>query len=58
LNDKMDYEQLKSLTSDSDITDLVVDTLQNVLKDKSALSLYGRKVNTRTILKQVASLKT
>jgi len=58
LNDKMDYEQLKTLTSDSDITNLVVDTLQNVLEDKSALSLYGRKVNTRTILKQVASLKT
>jgi hypothetical protein len=54
----MDYDQMKALASESNLTNLVMDTLQNVLEDKRVLSLYGRKVNQRTILKQVASLKT
>jgi len=58
LKDKMDYDQMKALASESNLTNLVMDTLQNVLEDKRVLSLYGRKVNQRTILKQVASLKT
>jgi hypothetical protein len=58
LKDKMDYEQMKALASDSNLTNLVIETLQNVLEDKRALSLYGRKVNQQTILKHVASLNT
>ena len=55
LNDKMDYGQLKALTSEFDITNLVDETIRNALQDRSVLSLYGRKVNARSILKQIAN---
>jgi hypothetical protein len=58
LKDKMNYEQMKALASESNLTNLVTETLQNVLEDERALSLYGDKVNSRAILKHVASLNT
>jgi hypothetical protein len=58
LQDKMNYEQMKALASESNLTNLVTDTLQNVLEDERALSLYGDQVNSRAILKHVASLNT
>jgi hypothetical protein len=52
-NDEMDYEQMKALVSVSNLTDLTKETLQEVLEDRSALSLYGRKVDSRSLLKVV-----
>jgi hypothetical protein len=56
LKNKMDYEQMKALASGSNITDLVKETLQDVLKDGRSLSLYGRNINSRNILKHVSDL--
>lgn len=57
LNGRMDFSQMRALASESNITELVVDTLQEVLKDRNALSLYGRKVDTEALLKAVAGLR-
>lgn len=58
LNDEMDYAQIKALASKSGLTELVADTLQEVLKDRGALSLYGRRVDTDALLKHVPRLNT
>ena len=56
LSNEMDYEQMKSLTSVTNLTELVRGTLQEVLEDRNALSLYGRKVDSRALLKHIARL--
>jgi hypothetical protein len=58
LSEKMDYGQLKMLASDSNITDLVLDTLRGALQDRGVLSQYGKAVNVRRILKQITRLET
>ncbi|MCL4436358.1 MAG: hypothetical protein M1503_03215 [Thaumarchaeota archaeon] len=57
LSEQIDYRQMKELASKSDLTELVVETLQEVLSDREALRNYGRTVNTKSLLKQVADLK-
>lgn len=56
LKNEMDYEQMKALGSDSNIADFVKETLQDVLEDRSALSLYGRKMNSTSVVKLVSGL--
>jgi len=58
LKDVMDYTQISALASEFDLTDLVTDTLQEVLKDGGALSLYGRSVETAVLLKSVSRIST
>ena len=58
LKDEMDYGQMKALASVSNLTDLVMETLQEVLKDNTVMSHYGREADSKTILKHVAGLKT
>jgi len=56
LEDRMDYEQLKDLATNSNIADLVKATLQDVLKDRSSLTLYGRKINAVSVRKHISDL--
>jgi hypothetical protein len=56
LKGKMDYEKMRALAKHSNITDLVKTTLQDALKDRRSLSLYGRKINSGNILKQISEL--
>ena len=56
LKDKMDYGQMKSLATDSNIRDLVKSTLEDVLKDRSSLALYGRNINSASIVNQMSNL--
>ncbi len=56
LSAKMDYEQMQALASEFELTELVMDTLKDVLSDKGSLSLYGRKVDTRILLKRAYGL--
>jgi hypothetical protein len=56
LNEEMNYQQMRALASESKLTALVTETLQNVLVDEHALSLYGHQVNSRAILKHLASV--
>jgi hypothetical protein len=56
LRDTMDYEQLKDLATNSNIADLVKATLQDVLKDRSSLTIYGRKINMASIRKHISDI--
>jgi len=56
LKDAMDYAQIGDLASEFDLTNLVIDTLQDVLKDKGSLSLYGRSVDVPLLLKRVTRI--
>ena len=56
LKDAMDYTQIGDLASEFDLTDLVTGTLQDVLKDRSSLSLYGRSVNVSLLLRSAARI--
>ncbi|MCL4435700.1 MAG: hypothetical protein M1503_00670 [Thaumarchaeota archaeon] len=57
LPEQVDYKQMKKLISKLGLTELVVETLQEVLGDREALFFYGRTVDTRSLLKQVTVLK-
>lgn len=54
LKDAMNYAQIHALAAEFGLTDLVTDTLQEVLKDRRSLTLYGRSVDTSLLLKSVA----
>jgi len=54
LKDAMNYAQIQTLAAEFGLTDLVTDTLQEVLKDRRSLTLYGRRVDTSLLLKSVA----
>lgn len=56
LKDVMDYQQVGDLASEFDLTDLVTDTLQEVLEDRGSLSLYGRSVDVSRLAKKVAGI--
>ncbi|MHB8568304.1 MAG: hypothetical protein ACYC7D_07445 [Nitrososphaerales archaeon] len=56
LSDEMDLGQMKRISSSHKITDMVVETLKEVLMDKNALSLYNRAVNRKTLLNSVEKL--
>jgi hypothetical protein len=58
LNQAMDYAQIGALASEFDLTDLVADTLQEVLKDRGSLSLYGRSVDVKLLLRKVARIRS
>jgi hypothetical protein len=53
LKDAMDYPQMHALAAEFGLKDLVTDTLQEVLKDRRSLTLYGRSVDTSLLLKSV-----
>ncbi len=48
---------MMDIASKSSLTELVLETLLEVLNDKEALSLYGREVNTLHLIKRVNGLK-
>ncbi len=54
LKDAMDYAQIHALAVEFGLMDLVTDTLQEALKDRGSLTLYGRRVDTSLLLKSVA----
>lgn len=54
LKDMMDFAQIHALAAEFGLTDLVTDTLQEVLKDRGSLTLYSRSVDTSLLLKSVA----
>ena len=54
LKDVIDYAQIHALAVEFGLMDLVTDTLQEVLADRSSLTLYGRSVDTSLLLKSVA----
>lgn len=56
LNDQLDFAQMKRIASAHEITDLVRETLQEVLKDNSAFSLYNRYVERKALLQSVEAL--
>lgn len=56
--DGMDYVQLGSIALEFDISKFAMDTFKEVLNDRSALSLYGRDVDTSPLLKRVARIKS
>lgn len=56
LNDPIDFIQMKRIASAHKINDLVRETLQEVLKDKSAFSMYNRPVDKKLLLKSVEEL--
>lgn len=56
LRDAINYTQISTIATEFGLTDLVKDTLQEVLKDRGALSLYGRSVETSVLLKSVARI--
>ncbi|MGP8057839.1 MAG: hypothetical protein ACLP9K_09600 [Nitrososphaerales archaeon] len=57
LKDPMDYAQIGDLASEFDLTRLVTNTLQEVLKDGGALSLYGRSIDVSLLLERVADMR-
>ena len=56
LKDAVDYAQVRDLASEFALTDLVTDTLQEVLRNRASLSLYGRSVDVSLLLKRVAGI--
>lgn len=56
LKDAMDYAQIHAVATEFGLTDLVETTLQEVLKDRSALALYGRSVDASLLLKSVVRM--
>ncbi|MHB2037194.1 MAG: hypothetical protein ACYCPW_10710 [Nitrososphaerales archaeon] len=56
LNDEVDFAQMKKIASSYKITDLVRETLQEVLKDEWAISLYNRPVDRKALLRSVEKL--
>ncbi len=56
LNDKVDFAQMKRIASGHKVTDMAIETLKEVLKDESAISLYNRTVDRKTLLKSVEKL--
>lgn len=56
MKDAMDYAQIRALAVEFGLTDLVTDTLRDVLKDRGALTLYGRSVDTSLLLRSVTRI--
>ena len=56
LNEAVDFAQMKKIAASHKITDLVRETLKEVLKDEGAISLYNRPVDTKTLLISVEKL--
>ena len=56
LSDGLDFGQIKRISSRHKITDMVSETLREVLTDKNALSLYNRVVDTKELLNSVEKL--
>jgi hypothetical protein len=49
----MQIDAFTRISGDHQIKDLVRDTLREVLNDRAALALYGRSVDTKSILKSM-----
>jgi len=56
VKDVMDYAQLRDLVAEFALTDLASDTLREVLAARDSLSQYGRAVDVKSLLKNVASI--
>jgi len=56
LNDKVDFAQMKRIASSCRITNMAVETIKEVLKDKNVISLYNRTIDTKTLLRSVEQL--
>ena len=56
LNGQVDFAQMKRIASAQKITDLVRETLQEVLKNDRAISLYNRPVDRKALLQSVEAL--
>ncbi len=52
----VDFAQMKKIAASHKITDLVRETLQEVLKDERAISLYSRPVDRKALLRSVEKL--
>ena len=56
LNDALDLKQMKRIASGHSLTDLVRETLNEVLNDERAISLYSRPIDRKTLLRSVEGL--
>lgn len=53
LNDELDFKQMKRIASRHKISSLVVETLQDVLNDRNAISLYNRPIDTKSLSRSI-----
>jgi hypothetical protein len=56
LKDIVDCVQIGDLASEFDRTDLVTNTLQEVLKGRDSPSLYGRSADVSRLAKKIAGI--